>query len=93
MQCTEQFSLINQRGLHARAAAKLIEITSQFECDILLSNQSTQSKAVDGKSILSVMMLAVACGQILSVETNGDDADAAIKAIGELIAKRFDEDA
>ncbi|WP_299180904.1 HPr family phosphocarrier protein [uncultured Neptuniibacter sp.] len=81
--------IINKLGLHARAAAKLIGVTSRFSADITLIKEGRE---VDGKSIMSVMMLAASKGTTLTVKTQGSDEDKAILAIEELINNRFDED-
>lgn len=77
----------NKAGLHARAASKLVELTSTFSCDI----QIGQEKMVDGKSILSLMMLAAVKGSEITIETEGADEETAIDAIISLIEGKFDE--
>lgn len=81
--------IINKLGLHARAAAKLIGVTSRFSSDIILEKEGRE---VDGKSIMSVMMLAAAKGTTLTIKTSGSDEEDAIVAIETLINNRFDED-
>ncbi len=85
----KELLIINKLGLHARAAAKLISVTSRFSSDITLVKESRE---VDGKSIMSVMMLAASKGTTLNVITNGSDESAALEAIEILINNRFDED-
>ena len=80
--------IINKAGLHARAASKLVELTVAFSSDIRVGHQ----KIVDGKSILSLMMLAAVKGTELSIEIDGADEDLAITAIVALINNRFGED-
>ncbi|MBN3564481.1 MULTISPECIES: HPr family phosphocarrier protein [Aliamphritea] len=84
----QQLTIINKLGLHARAAAKLINLTSKFSCDIQLAKDGRQ---VDGKSIMSVMMLAASKGTELTISTDGEDEQEALNAIVELINNRFDE--
>jgi len=84
-----ELQIINKRGLHARAAAKLAGTASQFASSIRLGNSSQMA---DGKNIMSVMMLAASKGTSLQVEISGDDADAALAALTDLFARRFDED-
>ena len=79
--------IINKAGLHARAAAKLAELTATFSSDIRVGHE----KMVDGKSILSLMMLAAVKDTELNIEINGVDEDIAITAIA-LISNRFGED-
>jgi phosphocarrier protein len=81
--------IINKLGLHARAASKLVSVTTKFSCDIKISKDG---KAVDGKSILSIMMLAANKGTQLSIETEGEDQDQALSAIETLINNKFDEE-
>jgi phosphocarrier protein len=80
--------IINKAGLHARAASKLAELTAAFSSDIRVGHK----KMVDGKSILSLMMLAAVKGTELSIEIDGTDEDLAITAIVALINNRFGED-
>ena len=85
----KELLIINQLGLHARAAAKLINVTARFSSDISLEKDG---RAVDGKSIMSVMMLAASKGTTLTVKITGSDEESAMFAIEELINNRFDED-
>ena len=81
-------TIINKLGLHARAAAKLVSLASQFKSDItLMKNSST----VNGKSILGVMMLAAAKGSQLTIMADGADAEQALDDLQALIERRFDE--
>lgn len=85
---TEKIKIINQLGLHARAAAKLVSTATRFESQITLIKDN---KEVDGKSIMSVMMLAASIGTILEVKTSGADEVEALTAIRELIEDYFGE--
>ncbi|MBQ0757675.1 MAG: HPr family phosphocarrier protein [Amphritea sp.] len=85
----KQITIINKLGLHARAAAKLINVTSSFSSDIQLTKDGRQ---VDGKSIMSVMMLAASKGTELTISATGDDEQQALNAIELLINNRFDEE-
>ncbi len=85
----KELLIINKLGLHARAAAKLIGVTSRFSSEITLVKEGRE---VDGKSIMSVMMLAASKGTTLTVKTSGDDEAQALTAIETLINNRFDED-
>lgn len=85
----KQITIINKLGLHARAAAKLINVTSSFSSDIQLTKDGRQ---VDGKSIMSVMMLAASKGTELTISATGDDEQQALNAIVLLINNRFDEE-
>ena len=80
--------VINNAGLHARAASKLVELTSTYSSDIQIGHD----KMVDGKSILSLMMLAAVKGTELNVEVDGSDEKQAITSIIALINDKFGED-
>ena len=79
---------MNKLGLHARASAKLTQLASGFRSDIHLSRSG---RRVNAKSIMGVMMLAAGKGSSISIEAEGADADAALAAIGALIADKFGE--
>lgn len=80
----------NELGLHARAAAKLVKLSSGFESDIRLS-KSDGNQCIDGKSILGVLLLAAARGTELDLVFEGEDEEAASEAIEALIRNRFGE--
>jgi phosphocarrier protein len=79
----------NRAGLHARAAAKLVATASAFKSRIELGNGE---KIVDGKSILSLMLLAAPQGSELELRLDGDDEEDALKAILALLEERFGEE-
>jgi len=81
-------TIVNKLGLHARASAKLTQLASSFQSEIHLSRNG---RRVNAKSIMGVMMLAAGKGSAVSIEAEGPDADAALSAIGALIADRFGE--
>ncbi len=83
----QQVEIINKAGLHARAASKLVELTSAFSCNVQIGHD----KMVDGKSILSLMMLAAVQGTKLNLVLDGADEAQAMTAIVALINNRFDE--
>lgn len=85
----ETITIINKLGLHARAAAKLVGCAEQFQSSIKLGRGEQE---VDGKSIMSVMMLAASCGTDIELIIEGDDENQAREALAELINYRFDED-
>ncbi len=80
--------IINKLGLHARAAAKFVSCAAAFSSEVRAGRDGTQ---VDGKSIMSVMMLAAAQGTTLQLEIDGEDEEDALEALTALIANRFDE--
>jgi len=83
-----RLTIINKLGLHARAAAKLVTLANQFSADIRIDKDGRQ---VDGKSIMSVMMLAASKGTEIGLTADGEDAAQALDAITALINNRFDE--
>lgn len=80
--------IINKLGLHARAAAKLVNTASLYKCHVTISKDE---QSINGKSIMGVMMLAAAKGSTITITTDGEDEDKAMEAIEQLIANRFDE--
>jgi len=82
-------SIQNKLGLHARAAARLVQVASEFESDINLKHGS---KEVNGKSIMGVMMLAAGRGSEIELICNGPDEDEAIDKLEQLIVDRFGEE-
>jgi phosphocarrier protein len=83
-----QVTIINKLGLHARAAAKFVACTSAFSSSI---HAGKDGQLVDGKSIMSVMMLAAGKGTVLDLQVEGNDEQAALEALKSLIENRFDE--
>ena len=83
-----QVTIINKLGLHARAAAKFVGCASAFSSNI---QAGKDGQLVDGKSIMSVMMLAAGKGSVLNLQIEGDDEQDAHDALIALIANRFDE--
>jgi phosphocarrier protein HPr len=80
--------IVNKKGLHARAASKLVQIASKFQSSIFLSRDGQRS---DGKSILGVLILAAHQGAMIRIETEGNDETQAMDAICDLISRKFDE--
>lgn len=83
-----QLTIINKLGLHARAAAKLVSTATSYGSRVSVT---ANGQSVDGKSIMSVMMLAAAKGTDIELECIGDDEHEALNAIITLINNRFDE--
>ena len=83
-----QVTIINKLGLHARAAAKFVGCASAFSSRI---QAGRDGKLVDGKSIMSVMMLAAGKGTVLDLHIEGKDEEEALAALQALIENRFDE--
>ncbi len=82
-------TIVNKLGLHARAATRLVNCASAFECEVWIGNGD---KSVNGKSIMGVLTLAASKGTDLIIETDGRDKKEAIESIIELIKNRFGED-
>jgi len=78
----------NKLGLHARAAAKLVHCAARFKSDIKIRKGEEE---VDGKSILGILLLAVARGSTITVTVDGEDEQEAIDAIQKLVDAKFDE--
>jgi len=81
--------IINQRGLHARASAKFVQVAGSFDASIHVEKDGT---TVGGTSIMGLMMLAASPGCCIRVTASGPQAEAAMAAIVELIATRFGEE-
>lgn len=82
-------TIINSRGLHARAAAKFVKLVETFQSDVQVSNRGQE---VSGRSIMGLMMLAASPGTTIELRARGDDARAVLEAIGTLIDDKFHED-
>ena len=80
--------IVNKLGLHARASAKLTQTATAFASEVWLERDG---RRVNAKSIMGVMMLAAGIGSTIVVDTEGQDADAALEAILTLIADKFGE--
>ncbi len=83
-----ELTIDNKLGLHARAAARLTQVASQFRAEVWLTRNA---RRVNAKSIMGVMMLAAGKGATVTVEADGVDAEAALAALRQLIADRFGE--
>jgi len=84
----KKIEIVNKLGLHARAAAVLVQEASKFDSDIQIT---FEDNTVNAKSILGVMMLAAMKGDTVKVKTEGEDEIEAMEAIEELIKNRFGE--
>jgi len=78
----------NKLGLHARAAALLVQTVNKFSSQVTFSKDG---QSTDGRSIMGVLTLAATQGSKLQVEANGDDAERVVKAIERLVDDRFNE--
>jgi len=81
-------SISNKLGLHARASAKLTKLAGAYRCEVFMSRNS---RRVNAKSIMGVMMLAAGIGSEVELETDGPDEQAAMDALLALINDKFGE--
>lgn len=86
---TRQFTIINEKGLHARASAKFVEVVEAFDAH---AEVSRDGMSTGGDSIMGLLMLAAGKGSTIEVETSGPDADALADALERLVSDRFGED-
>ncbi len=84
-----EMAICNQRGLHARASAKFVKTASEFDAEIHVSKDGT---TVDARSIMGLLMLGAGIGSSIEVKAEGSDAEAAVTALSDLVARRFDEE-
>ena len=82
-------NICNTRGLHARASAKFVKLASSFEAEIQVTRDGV---TVDARSIMGLLMLGAGNGCSIDITAEGADAQDAIDALGELVARKFDED-
>lgn len=87
-QCT--LKIVNEKGLHARASAKLVEVVEAFDAR---AEVSKDGMSASGDSIMGLLMLAASKGSSIDVETSGPDAVALAEALTALVADKFGEDA
>lgn len=86
---SRRVTICNQRGLHARAAAKFVKLAGGYEAEITVIKDDTE---VPGGSIMGLMMLAAAPGTEIELRGSGKEAEAALEALTKLILDRFNED-
>lgn len=82
-------AIVNERGLHARAAAKFVKCANSYQSEIFVKKGNRQ---VNGKSIMGILTLAAAKGSQILIRAEGIDADEAIKDLGQLIESGFYEE-
>lgn len=85
----DKFEIVNELGLHARAATKFVQTANKFKSDVEVEKDG---QAVNGKSIMGVLMLVASKGTFITVKATGPDADACVEALGVLVKNRFGED-
>ena len=86
---SRQVSITNQRGLHARASAKFVNLASQIDAEIEVEKDGNR---VCGTSIMGLMMLGAAMGDTIVIHVSGDGAEDALKKLVELVEERFGEE-
>ncbi|MBS3935807.1 MAG: HPr family phosphocarrier protein [Sulfuritalea sp.] len=84
-----QAEIVNRLGLHARASAQLTQLAGRFPCEVWMERGG---RRINAKSIMGVMMLAAGKGSTVTVDTAGEQSEAALAAILALIADRFGEE-
>ena len=88
VKAVKKMEIKNKLGVHARAAALLVQTVNRFSAQVTISKDG---QTADGRSIMGVLMLAATQGSIIEVEAAGQDAEQAVKAIEKLVDKRFNE--
>ena len=84
----KQLEIKNKLGLHARAAARLVQTVNRFAAQVTFSKDG---QSADGRSIMGVLTLAAPQGTRIEIEATGEDAEQAVKAIEKLVNKKFNE--
>jgi phosphocarrier protein HPr len=84
-----EFPIVNQRGLHARASAKFVQVASGFDASVQVEKDGV---TVGGTSIMGLMMLAASPGYSIRVTASGPEAEQVIDALEQLVASRFGEE-
>ena len=85
---TAKFLIVNDLGLHARAATKLVQLASKYPCEVTVTKDGHE---VNGKSIMGVLMLVASKGTMVTLKAKGDRAADAVAAIAALIDDKFGE--
>ena len=81
--------VVNQLGMHARAAAKFVHLATRYQARIRVARDARE---MDGKSIMGILLLAAARGSTITISADGDDESAAVQALVALVAAGFGED-
>ena len=82
-------TIVNMKGLHARASAKFVQCAAKFDADVKVAKDGS---SVSGTSIMGLMMLGAGIGSEIAVSATGREAQAAVAALAELVAARFGEE-
>lgn len=86
---TRSVTVVNPLGLHARAAARFVHLATRFDAQVRVGRDS---KVMDGKSIMGILLLAAGRGTSLTITADGPDEQAAVDALAQLVAAGFGED-
>lgn len=86
---TGRFTIVNARGLHARAATKLVQLAGKYPCEVTVAGPDGQE--ANAKSVMGVLLLCGGVGSVIEVKARGEGSAEVVAAIGKLIAARFGE--
>ena len=86
---SQSVTLVNELGMHARAAAKFVHLAARFTARVKVARQGRE---MDGKSIMGILLLAAARGSLITISADGADEEAAIAALVALVESGFGED-
>ncbi len=86
---SQLFTIINDKGLHARAAARFVEVVERFKSEVTVEKDGLEAS---GSSIMGLLMLAASKGTKIKVTSNGEDSEELISALDNLIKSKFGED-
>ncbi len=84
-----RLEIINERGLHARAAARFVEVAGKFDCAIEVGKDD---QTVPGRSIMGLLLLVAGPGSAITVTADGPQAEEALSALADLVRNRFNEE-
>jgi phosphocarrier protein len=84
-----RFTIVNVKGLHARAAMKLVQLAARYPGEVTVTGPDGQS--ANAKSVMGVLLLCGSMGTVIEVRARGAQAEGVVDAIGKLIADRFGE--
>jgi phosphocarrier protein len=85
----KKVKITNTLGLHARPASLFVKVATSFQSEIIVEKDGEE---VNGKSLMGLLMLAAASGSVINISAKGEDCEHALKAIVELIEKKFEEE-
>ena len=89
MSAKASVEIVNERGLHARASAKFVKLAASFDADVRVTKDG---QTIEAASIMGLMMLAAGPGCRIDITATGAEADEAVAALADLVARRFDEE-